>query len=93
MPCRSFARSTTYGSLESKRYFIPVDTKEAFVEMSEEDLVKANFQKLDSYVKISLTWDRFRYEAYNKFFDEPVSQGSGQLASLACRPCSPSGLH
>ena len=44
-------RQVNYGPLESKRYFIPVEGKnEAFVEVSEEDLVKANFQKLNSYV-------------------------------------------
>lgn len=48
-------RQVNYGPLESKRYFIPVEGKEeAFVEVSEEDLVKANFQKLNSYVLHSL---------------------------------------
>ncbi|KAF1962986.1 hypothetical protein CC80DRAFT_530864 [Byssothecium circinans] len=56
-------RQINYGPLESKRYFIPVEGKdEAFVEVSEEDLVNANFQKLNSY-------KNFRCEAHNRFFE------------------------
>lgn len=38
-----------YGPLVSKRYFIPVGGKEEeFVEVVEDDLIEANFQKLNS---------------------------------------------
>jgi hypothetical protein len=42
-------RQVNYGALESKRYFIPVEGKdEAFIEVVEDDLIQANFQKLNS---------------------------------------------
>jgi len=44
-------RQVNYGPLETKRYFIPVkDSPEenAFVEVAEQDLIQANFQKLNS---------------------------------------------
>jgi hypothetical protein len=42
-------RQINYGPLESKRYFIPSEDKdEAFVEVTEKDLLTANFQKLNS---------------------------------------------
>lgn len=42
-------RQVNYGPLESKRYFIPVEGKdEAFIEVVEDDLIQANFQKLNS---------------------------------------------
>jgi hypothetical protein len=43
-------RQVNYGPLESKRYFIPVKTegKDEFVELVEDDLIQANFQKLNS---------------------------------------------
>jgi len=42
-------RQVNYGPLESKRYFIPVEGRdEAFIEITENDLIKANFQKLNS---------------------------------------------
>lgn len=42
-------RQINYGPLESKRYFIPRDsTHVEFVEITEHDLIQANFQKLNS---------------------------------------------
>lgn len=42
-------RQVNYGPLESKRYFIPREgTGNAFDEVDEEDLVQANFQKLNT---------------------------------------------
>lgn len=42
-------RQVNYGPLESKRYFIPVEGRDnEFVEVVEDDLVQANFQKLNS---------------------------------------------
>jgi hypothetical protein len=38
-----------YGSLESKRYFIPGNTpRGGFVETTEEDMLNANFEKINS---------------------------------------------
>ena len=42
-------RQVNYGPLESKRYFIPLEgMDEEFTEISEGDLIQANFQKLNS---------------------------------------------
>lgn len=42
-------RQISYGPLESKRYFTPLEGKaEEFMEISEDDLIQANFQKLNS---------------------------------------------
>lgn len=42
-------RQVNYGPLESKRYFVPVEGRdEAFMEISEDALIQANFQKLNS---------------------------------------------
>jgi len=42
-------QQVNYGRLESKRYFIPVDGKDdEFIEVLENDLIQANFQKLNS---------------------------------------------
>jgi hypothetical protein len=41
-------RQVNYGPLESKRYFIPVDGTDEFIEVVEGDLIEANFQKLNS---------------------------------------------
>ena len=43
-------RQVNYGPLESKRYFAFVKDSGEFVEVFEDDLVRANFQKLNSYV-------------------------------------------
>jgi len=42
-------RQVNYGPLESKRYFIPQeDGDDRFVEVTEDDLIQANFKKLNS---------------------------------------------
>jgi hypothetical protein len=44
-------RQVNYGALESRRYFIVVKGKdEPFLEVSERELIEANFQKLNSWV-------------------------------------------
>jgi hypothetical protein len=44
-------RQVNYGPLESKRYFIPTEGEEnEFVEIVEDELIRANFQKLNSWV-------------------------------------------
>lgn len=46
-----FVRQVNYGPLESKRYFAaPEGEGQSFIEVTEEDLIQANFQKLNSYV-------------------------------------------
>lgn len=42
-------RQVNFGPLESKRYFIRTEA-DKFVEVSESDLIQANFQKLNSCV-------------------------------------------
>ena len=41
-------RQVNYSPLESTRYFIPVEGKDELIEVVEDDLVQANFQKLNS---------------------------------------------
>ncbi|KAK8142118.1 hypothetical protein G3M48_009322 [Beauveria asiatica] len=49
-------RQVNYGPLESKRYFIPhADTKDIFDEVVEDDLIRANFQKLNAYKNFKRT--------------------------------------
>ncbi|KAH8168998.1 MFS multidrug transporter [Sarocladium implicatum] len=61
-------RQVNYGPLESKRYFIPTDsTNSEFVEVTEYDLIQANFQKLNSYKNWKCT-------EHDKFFETNVYQ-------------------
>ena len=50
-------RQINYGAIEAKRFFVPVGVQDGqvqdFSEVSEEDLIRANFQKLNSSVSIS----------------------------------------
>jgi hypothetical protein len=42
-------RQVNFGPLESKRYFIPLSAAtDAFKEVTESDLIRANFQKLNA---------------------------------------------
>lgn len=41
-------RQVNYGPLESKRYFASIRTSDGFIEVGEDDLIRANFQKLNS---------------------------------------------
>lgn len=51
LPNASFAvqlvRQVNYGSLESKRYFIPL-LENTFAEVDEDELIQANFAKLNT---------------------------------------------
>ncbi|KAI1373537.1 hypothetical protein F4677DRAFT_218504 [Hypoxylon crocopeplum] len=61
-------RQVNYGPLESTRYFASVEGQaEAFIEVTESDLIEANFQKLNSY-------KNFKCEAHNKFFETNLYQ-------------------
>ena len=46
-------RQVNFGAQESIRYFIPVDGESHFAEATEDDLLEANFEKLNSYSYIS----------------------------------------
>ncbi|KAI0599161.1 hypothetical protein F4775DRAFT_129548 [Biscogniauxia sp. FL1348] len=61
-------RQVNYGSLESRRYFAHVkDRDEDFVEVDEDALIQANFQKLNAY-------KNFKCEGHDKFFEVNVYQ-------------------
>jgi hypothetical protein len=79
-------RQVNYGPLESKRYFASVEGQdEEFIEVDENDLIQANFQKLNSWVLAMphLSWHprlmmghgsnirykNFRCRGHNKFFE------------------------
>ncbi|TGJ78886.1 hypothetical protein E0Z10_g9879 [Xylaria hypoxylon] len=55
-------RQVNYGPQESIRYFIPVDNNSTFLEVTEDDLLSANYKKLNSF-------KNFRCEEHNKFFE------------------------
>ncbi|KFZ00470.1 hypothetical protein V500_01053 [Pseudogymnoascus sp. VKM F-4518 (FW-2643)] len=56
-------RQVNYGPLESKRYFVPEDNSARdFVEVTADDLVDANFEKVNSY-------KNFKCLIHNKFFE------------------------
>jgi hypothetical protein len=50
-----FVRQVNFGAIEAKRYFIPRPEanggQDEFVEITEQDLIAGNFQKLNSYVQ------------------------------------------
>jgi hypothetical protein len=53
-----FVRQVNYGPVESKRYFIPSPSPSPtteFIEITEHDLIAANYQKLNSYVELNLS--------------------------------------
>ncbi|KAK1749488.1 hypothetical protein QBC47DRAFT_465535 [Echria macrotheca] len=61
-------QQVNYGPLESKRYFVPIEGSETeFVEVVEDDLLQANFKKLNSY-------KNFKCEEHDKFFEVNVYQ-------------------
>ncbi|ERT03291.1 hypothetical protein HMPREF1624_01598 [Sporothrix schenckii ATCC 58251] len=62
------AKQVNYGALESKRYFMPAggDSTE-FVEITEQALIQANFQKLNTY-------KNYKCDSHNKFFEVNVYQ-------------------
>ncbi|CAJ0554518.1 Ff.00g130310.m01.CDS01 [Fusarium sp. VM40] len=63
-------RQVNFGPLESKRYFIPTDaTEDNFVEITENDLIQANFQKVNTY-------KNYRCRGHNKFFEVNIYQNN-----------------
>ncbi|KAI3391798.1 hypothetical protein diail_6788 [Diaporthe ilicicola] len=54
-------RQVNFGPLESKRYFVPT-ASDKFIEVSESDLIQANFQKLNCY-------KNYKCDSHNKFFE------------------------
>ncbi|KAI3560801.1 hypothetical protein IWW34DRAFT_779075 [Fusarium oxysporum f. sp. albedinis] len=61
-------RQVNYGPLESKRYFIPTDgTESDSVEVIENDLIQANFQKVNTY-------KNYKCQDHNKFFEVNIHQ-------------------
>jgi hypothetical protein len=55
-------RQVNFGALESKRYFIPTDSTESdFLEITEGDLIQANFQKVNTYVTSHTGSSHLRY--------------------------------
>ncbi|SPO05484.1 uncharacterized protein DNG_08171 [Cephalotrichum gorgonifer] len=60
-------RQVNYGPLESKRYFASVKGTSDFIEVTEDDLIRANFQKLNSY-------KNYRCGVHNKFFEVNLYQ-------------------
>lgn len=53
-------RQVNFGPLESKRYFVPTEG-DKFIEISESDLIQANFQKLNSSVAFPPWTDRHSF--------------------------------
>ncbi|KAH7251377.1 hypothetical protein BKA59DRAFT_524613 [Fusarium tricinctum] len=61
-------RQVNFGPLESKNYLIPTDTTETgFFEITEGDLIQANFQKVNTY-------KNYRRRGHNKFFEVNIYQ-------------------
>ncbi|KAK8028479.1 hypothetical protein PG991_005535 [Apiospora marii] len=61
-------QQVNYGPLESKRYFVPIAHEpNGFVEVTEDDLIQANFKKLNSY-------KNYKCEVHDKFFELNVYQ-------------------
>ncbi|KFZ18903.1 hypothetical protein V502_03903 [Pseudogymnoascus sp. VKM F-4520 (FW-2644)] len=61
-------RQVNYGRLESKCYFVPQDNPARdFVEITADDLVDANFEKVNSY-------KNFKCLIHNKFFEVNLYQ-------------------
>ncbi|KAF5241357.1 hypothetical protein FANTH_9162 [Fusarium anthophilum] len=61
-------RQVNFGPLESKRYFIPQDSSEGqYIEVSEQDLIQANFKKANTY-------KNYKCRGHNKFFEVNIYQ-------------------
>ncbi|KAJ5632121.1 hypothetical protein N7490_008460 [Penicillium lividum] len=72
-----FVRQVNFGAIEAKRYFIPNPKasggEPGFVEVTEQDLIAGNFQKLNSYKNFKcITHDKF-FEV-NLYQKDPVNQ-------------------
>ncbi|RYP42426.1 hypothetical protein DL768_010347 [Monosporascus sp. mg162] len=55
-------RQINFGPQESIRYFVPASNGSDFVEATEDDMLKANFEKLNSY-------KNFRCGKHNRYFE------------------------
>lgn len=51
--CIQLVRQINYGPQEFVRYFSPLSSGPGFLEVSEDDAVRANFEKVNSYVDYS----------------------------------------
>merc|ERR1739848_234868 len=60
-------RQVNFGAQESIRYFIPASEGSVFAESTEDDLLQANFETLNSY-------KNFRCATHNRFFDVNLYQ-------------------
>ncbi|KAI1102067.1 hypothetical protein F4804DRAFT_314189 [Jackrogersella minutella] len=60
-------RQINYGPQESTRYFVPLSNGSSFAEAVEDDLIKSNFEKLNSY-------KNFRCSTHDKFFEVNLYQ-------------------
>ncbi|KAF5679192.1 major facilitator superfamily transporter [Fusarium heterosporum] len=61
-------RQVNFGRLESKRYFVPTGPDEtSFIEITEQDLIQANFQKVNTY-------KNYKCQDHNKFFEVNIYQ-------------------
>ncbi|KAH9878915.1 hypothetical protein J1614_002350 [Plenodomus biglobosus] len=60
-------KQTNYGPLDSKRYFVSTDGEKIFVEVNEQWLIDANFEKLN-------TFKNYKCATHNKFFELNVYQ-------------------
>ncbi|KAF6811400.1 MFS multidrug transporter [Colletotrichum musicola] len=83
-------RQMNYGPLESRRYFARFDhISDSFVEVSENFLIQANFQKVNS---LECSFKNFKCDQHNRFFElnlyqkDPVNKHHWR-ANLA-RPAS-----
>lgn len=86
-----FVRQVNFGAIEAKRYFIPHPetngNQAEFVEITEQDLIAGNFQKLNSYVQwisgilyrklqelTAYRYKNFKCTVHNKFFEVNLYQ-------------------
>ncbi|KAI1121200.1 hypothetical protein F5Y10DRAFT_256769 [Nemania abortiva] len=60
-------RQVNYGKRESIRYFVPDTSSSFFLEATEQDLIQANFEKLNSF-------KNFKCQRHNKFFEVNLYQ-------------------
>lgn len=78
-------RQVNFGPLESKRYFAKKEGyHDEFFEVCEHDLIQANFQKLNTYVRciriscrrltIRTRYKNWKCDKHNKFFETNIYQ-------------------
>lgn len=82
-----FVQQVNYGAVEAKRYYIPVPNSQSeFLEVTEQDLIIGNFQKLNTSVCLSniylcstmnlifRRYKNFKCVAHSKFFELNIYQ-------------------